>query len=264
MADIICGYAPTKGGQLHYRMTEQHHGRVPLLLLHQTASASAMFTALMAELANDYWLIAPDTPGFGNSYQPNEPHSIKLYANAIHEMCQTLNISQAFIFGHHTGAAIATQLASVFPEFVQKLIMVGPPLLTDKQIAFLRERLLTNELDFDGRFLTDTWERLKKKSPDLPLDILYRELVLTLQAGNSYPQAYTAVFAQPFAQQLETINCPTLIIAGENDSLRASLETTLARLKNGLMQIIPDAGTFICDTHPQQLADLIRPFLNTT
>lgn len=264
MADIICGYAQTSGGQLHYRMTTSGHGRPPLLLLHQTASSSAMFEPLMAELANDFWLIAPDTPGFGSSFKPRQPHSVDMYAQAIHEACQRLDVSQAFVFGHHTGAAIGTQLAADQPDFVQKLIMVGPPLLTDEQIAFLQNRLLPIEIDEDGRFLTDTWTRLKKKSASVSLDILYRELLLTLQAGESYPQAYTAVFKQPFAQQLETITCPTLLIAGEQDSLRTSLEPTFARLQNAHMILIPDADTFICDTHPKQLAQQIQTFLHTT
>ena len=50
-------------GQLHYRQAGNPEGPA-LLLLHQAPSHSAMYEALMAELEDEYYLLAPDLPGF--------------------------------------------------------------------------------------------------------------------------------------------------------------------------------------------------------
>ncbi|NJN54318.1 MAG: alpha/beta hydrolase [Anaerolineae bacterium] len=265
MGDIVCKYVDVAEGQLHIRMTQPVNGRtatpLPLVLLHQTASSSAMFMRLMQELGDATWLIAPDTPGFGNSFAPTKPHSIAIYAQAIVNGLGELGVQHCYLFGHHTGAAIATQIATDNPQMVQRLVLCGPPLLSAEQITALRQKLLPIQPNDDGRFLIATWNRLRQKSPDLPLDILYRELVLTLQAGESYPEAYTAVFNHPFASQLTRISCPTLLLAGEQDSLRTSLETTAAHLSNARIHTIPDADSYICDTHAAELAELLSDFL---
>ena len=53
-------------GQLHYRSNECSSAP-PLLLLHQSPSDSTMYAELAATLDDQYWVIAPDNPGFGNS-----------------------------------------------------------------------------------------------------------------------------------------------------------------------------------------------------
>lgn len=42
-----------------------------IILLHGFPSSSYMYKELINELKNDFHLIAPDYPGFGNSDQPN-------------------------------------------------------------------------------------------------------------------------------------------------------------------------------------------------
>ena len=59
-------YAEVAGIQLHYRYAGAREFPA-LLLLHQSPSSSAMYAPLMAQLADRFFLVAPDTPGFGGS-----------------------------------------------------------------------------------------------------------------------------------------------------------------------------------------------------
>ena len=253
------GYSTLTHGQLHYRMTARQAER-PLLLLHQTPSSSAMFAELMAELAAEFWCIAPDTPGFGPSDPLPGGASVAEYATAVATFLKSLKIETCYLFGHHTGAAIAVQLALDQPELVTKLVLSGPPLLTNAQIAHLKTTLPTTDLDVDGRFLTDLWQRLRHKNPNAPLGLTLRETIAALQCRDSYHDAYHAVFAQDFAAQLAALTCPTLLVAGENDSLFASLKPAAELVRNGRCQTIPQAGTYICDEQPQVLAQLLKEF----
>jgi hypothetical protein len=49
-------------------------------------------------------------------------------------------------------------------------------------------------------------------------------------------------------------------MAGEKDTLLASLEPAYAVLKNGTMKVIPNEGPYICDQNPQAVVDLIKEF----
>ncbi len=215
----------------------------------------------MAELAADFWCIAPDTPGFGLSDPLPGEATVVGYATAVANLLHALNINNCAVFGHHTGAAIGVQLAFDKPELITHLALSGPPLLTQAQIAHLKTTLPMMELDVDGRFLTELWQRLRHKNPAAPPELTLRETIAALQCRHSYHEAYHAVFAQEFAAQLAAISCPVLLLAGENDSLLASLEPSANLVQNGRCHTIPNAGTYICDEQPQVVANLLREFL---
>ena len=219
-----------------------------------------MYESLMVALAPDFWCIAPDTPGFGLSDSLLEEGSIAGYATAVYTLLKSLNIESCWVFGHHTGAAIAVELAFGYPDLVEKLVLSGPPLLTDAQIAFLKTTLPEITLDENGRFLQEIWQRLRKKNPDGALDLILRETITSLQCWDSYHEAYHAVFAQNFRQQIASLTCAVLLMAGEQDSLFTSLEPAAQLVQNSCSHTTPNAGTYICDEQPQLVADLLRKF----
>lgn len=53
-----------------------------ILLLHGFPSSSHMYRGLIEELKDEYHLIAPDYPGFGNSDQPNMDEFDYTFANS--------------------------------------------------------------------------------------------------------------------------------------------------------------------------------------
>ncbi len=254
------GYVDCDWGQVHYRIAGKNAG-IPLILLHQTASSSAMYRKMMRILADRYWLIAFDTPGFGMSYRPDGFAGIPQLAQSLHQAAAGLGVERATIFGHHTGAAIGVQWAFDQPDFVAKLAMCGPPLLTEGQKKALNAAIQPIIPQADGGHLLKVWRKIAGKATDIPLDLIQRETELTLLAGESYPAAYRAVFDQDFAGQLAALQCPVLAMAGEFDSLRASLDPTMALLHNGQGALVENAGTFICDTHPAQVAGILDDFL---
>ena len=99
-------YLDLASGQLHYR-TAGDRANSPLLLLHQSPSSSVMYESLMARLARDFYLVAPDTPGFGNSDPlPGTADTIDIadYARVIEAFASALGMTPCAVFGHHTGA----------------------------------------------------------------------------------------------------------------------------------------------------------------
>jgi pimeloyl-ACP methyl ester carboxylesterase len=260
MSIIRKGYADTPNGQIHFRQLNKVDG-VPLVLLHQTASSGMMFEPLMTLLADSFHTIAPDTPGFGASFSPPSLFTVHYLSSTLHAALTNLGVESCYLFGHHTGSAIAVQMAHDHPNFVKKMVLSGAPLLSEAQVNGLKASLKPFALAEDGSHLTQVWERIRKRDSALALETVHREVLLTQSAREAAQGAYQAVFEQPFAEQLSALEISILVMCGENDTLRASLEPAFSILKNGEMKVIPNEGPYICDQNPQAVADVIKEFI---
>ena len=260
MSIIRKGYVDTPHGQIHFRQLKQVDG-IPLVLLHQTASSGMMFERMMTLLSDSFHTLALDTPGFGASFSPPSLFTTHYLSSTLHAALTNLGVESCYLFGHHSGSAIAVQMAHDHPAFVKKMVLSGAPLLSDSQINGLKASLKPFAIAEDGSHLTQVWERIRKRDLTLPLETVHREVLLTQSAREAAQSTFQAVFEQPFAEQLSALEIPILVMAEEHDTLRASLEPAFSVLKNGTMKMIPNEGPYICDQNPQAVADVIREFI---
>jgi pimeloyl-ACP methyl ester carboxylesterase len=262
--DLRKGYADTRFGQIHYRAAGSGSG-LPLVLLHQTASDSVMYEPLMRALAAETRLIALDTPGFGGSFAFDGLPTVERWSESLNDALDALGVSACNLFGHHTGASIAAQIAVDRPDLVRALALSGPPYLSAEERArFLATAVYRITPSPDGAHLSAIWARIFAKEPGVPLALGEREALLTLQAGPRYAPAYEAVFSHDFASLLPRIACPTLLMAGEHDGLRAYVGPASRAMSNAQMRIIPDAGTYVCERQTEAVAALLRKFFTLT
>jgi pimeloyl-ACP methyl ester carboxylesterase len=204
------GYADAGYGQVHYR--EAGSGR-PLLLLHQTASSSAMYERAAPHLAGRFRVIAMDTPGFGMSDPHPEP-SIEAYAAAVLALLDTLGVDRAAVVGFHTGAGIAIELAASHAERVEAAILIGVlPMKSDEDRQYWREQIVKPwQPDWHGEFLRKHLDQLQGYVPQDDPDLLLAELIPRLQAGGTYWHAYESVIQHRSWEQLQRIEVPTLFV----------------------------------------------------
>ncbi|MFV8784226.1 alpha/beta fold hydrolase [Microbulbifer sp. SA54] len=260
-ADVIRrGYLDHAAGQLHYHYCGRAASPL-LLLLHQTPSSSAMYLRLMPLLSQQFFVVAVDTPGFGNSDRLPGAVSIAAFADAIYQSVSAHFDRPALVFGHHTGAAIAVQLAFDHPEFVRALALSGPTLLTDAQKQALPSAAGTVPVDPEGAHWQVMWQRLRAKDPEAELALSQRETLLAFACGEYYQASYRAVVEQDVATQLAAIDCPALVFAGGRDLLRSAVAPTVRLLQRGMAAALPEeAGTYVCERQPAAVADLLRRF----
>ena len=258
-------YADIDGRQLHYRWAGDT-ARPALVLLHQSPSTSAMYEPLMARLADRFYLLAPDTPGFGNSDDlPGDPHELSIdhYASVLHALLVSLGVVPCYLFGHHTGASIAVAIESAFPGTARALALSGPTLLDDDLKRELPQRASTIALQEDGSHLPAMWQRIRQKDPGAPLSLSQRELQSAFSSGASYQASYRAVTQQDFASQLATIACPVLVFAGGEDPLRDAVAPTVARLPRGVAGQLPGGErTYVCERQADTVAKKLADFFD--
>ncbi len=253
------GYVAVSFGQIHYRYAGTP-GKPVVLLLHQTPSTSEMYVDLMEELADDFRLLAPDTPGMGLSDPVAGEMSIAALADGVAEFLDELGVESCFVFGHHTGASIAAELGRRHPGTATAVAMSGPTLLSDELRDKLPGMATTIPVDSDGSHMQAMWDRLAAKDPNASADIVTREALSGIQIGECYGAAYQAVVEQDFAGAAESLECPALVFAGTGDPLHGQLDATLALLKRGRSASIEGARTFLCETHCKEVAELLRDF----
>jgi haloalkane dehalogenase len=253
------GYIDLDHGQLHYRSSKNRDLPV-LLLLHQSPSDSRMYESLAVELQDEFWIIAPDNPGFGHSDPLPGGFSLEGCAAALVALLDQLNISSCFLFGHHTGASIAVAMASATEDRFLSVALCGPTLLSAELQAALPGLAKPFPPMGNGSHLQNMWQRMAGKEGVSPPELLLRETMSAFAAGDSYPQAYVAVAAQDFEKQLRSLVMPVLVFAGTEDILYGQLDASYACLRQGTRREIKGAGSYVCDRYPAQVAALLREF----
>ena len=247
-------YVETSYGVIHYR-TAGNIDKPHVLLLHQTASSSVMYESVMNLLVDKFYLFAPDTPGFGGSDFPQVKANMQLYADSLREAADNSGLDNPFVFGHHTGASIAVQMEFDRP-FAKKMILSGPPLLTREQKNEFKNKTEPIVIKESGSHLMKLWQRFQLKDPNGKLELRHREYVLNLKAGERYHEAYHAVFDHDFEMQIAALACPILVMAGDSDTLKDSLEPAFNALQNGTIKRLI-GNTYICDQSPDVVAAII-------
>jgi pimeloyl-ACP methyl ester carboxylesterase len=213
------GYVTLPAGQIHYRFVDGEGPRV--ILLHRTAASSAMYENLLIALAGRYQAYALDTPGFGASFDPVGWPAMTDYASWLAGALDALDIAQAHLFGHHTGANIAVQLAREYPEKVASLMLMGVTYLTFDEREELRPAFETVfEPREDGSHLQQNWDWVNLLAvTDDALPAMHQEFLDTTRAYVGRVQAFSAVWDQDLPFLLEQVKQPLLLMCAEDEML---------------------------------------------
>jgi pimeloyl-ACP methyl ester carboxylesterase len=96
-----------------------------VLLLHGIGDNADTWRGIVADLARDHLVIAPDFLGHGRSDRPRADYSIAAYACGMRDLLSVLNIDRATVVGHSLGGGVAMQFAYQFPERCERLVLVS-------------------------------------------------------------------------------------------------------------------------------------------
>jgi pimeloyl-ACP methyl ester carboxylesterase len=255
------GYVETQGGQqLHYRVAGDK-GRAPLVLIHQSPSSGAMWDPILPELANrGYFAVAPDLIGHGASDGAEALPTLHEYADGVWHVLDALDVEQASLLGHHSGASIAILMATQQPRRVAALALWGIPLMTAE-----RERRLSGEgqpdWDHAEGWICKRWEgRRAASGPGWTAEIGRRALLELLQAGPNSQWLHNAVARTPVEPYLAHVAQPTLTICGELDSLYAESEAAARLLPNGRFAPVHGASLDVADQDGIAFVNLLDEF----
>ncbi len=180
----------------------------------------------MARWAAHFTLIAPDTPGFGQSDPlPIAEPVLADFADALVETMDAIGLDQVGAYGFHSGGIILATTARRHPERFTALGIGGYAIWTEEERALFAGRYLPPFVPSDyGEHLIWLWNRMREQSWFFPwfavrpearlpnphadparIDATVREM---LDSGDAYRAGYGAVLAAPRACPARTEPMP--------------------------------------------------------
>ncbi len=248
------GFADVADGQMHYRTAGDG---APLLVLHASPGSSKQIVPLIVGLAQTRRVIAPDTAGNGDSTPlPLDTPEITDLAALLPGFLDALGLNQIDLYGSHTGAAIAAELAILVPGRIGRVVLDGVQMLTPEARADLLARYaFPFPADLDGAYLIRVFQfcrdqyvfypwydrtRQGQRSGGLPTpQTLHDWIVEVLKANETYHLNYRAAFRWEPAQRLPLVTHPTLVIAAGSDPLLTDTEQAAKLLRSGRFVALP-------------------------
>ena len=265
-------------GTRHVRLLTAGRGP-PVLLLHGSPNTADALRPLIDALQRDFLVIAPDTPGNGASEPlPGDSPGAGSYADALAGLLDALNLAVVGVYGFHTGAVFAAELARRHRSRVVCLVCEGYPLWTPREARELADGYLPPLVPApDGAHLASLWSRVIEQNWYFPWHIkagdrrieggtediarLHTRAMELLQAGDHYRAPYAAALKADGAARLADLSVPTLVMAAMHDTLAGHLDRVPPHPRLAVRRIHSGAEAHRAtrqwfERHPAPVADL--------
>jgi pimeloyl-ACP methyl ester carboxylesterase len=125
----------TDRGVVHYET--QGRGQ-PVVLLHGWLESWLPWRGTMEALGTHWKTYALDFWGFGESGKQGGSFTVQDYVEMVDQFLERLGIERAPIIGHSMGGTVSLNVALDHPGRVQKVAVVGSPIVGDGLTLFLR------------------------------------------------------------------------------------------------------------------------------
>lgn len=251
------GFVDIAEGQIHYREAGQRlPGRPSLVLIHASPGSALTLAPLLRAFGAYRHVIAPDTLGNGDSSAPGGcAVRVADLADAHLRALDALGIERFDLYGTHTGASIASEIAIAQPQRVRALVLDGIGLYGAQEQAELLEHYVPQvQIDQNGSQLHLLWAFVRdahlfwpwyrkdaahRRPTGLPdADALHDKFVEVLKAARSFHLPYRAALGHDKRARLPLLAVPTLLTCAADDMLHQYLDA--------LCELLPAAQ---CITH---------------
>ncbi len=256
----------------------------PLLLIHGIGDNSTTWLPVMAELARNHLVIAPDLLGHGQSDKPRADYSVAAYANGMRDLLGTLDVDRVSLVGHSLGGGVAMQFAYQFPEKAERLVLVGTggvgrgvnPVL--RAVSLPGADLALNALRLPGarlqtRLVVKALEVLDtglgRDAPDLlrlvdalPDATARSAFIRTLRAVVDWRGQVVTMLDRCYLAR----GMPTLLMWGSHDRVVpvSHAYRAHAAMPGSVLEIFDGAGHFPFHAEPDRFVRVLEHFLAST
>jgi pimeloyl-ACP methyl ester carboxylesterase len=252
--------APTTVEVCGLRVCSLESGRgQPLVVLHHSFGNPG-WTSLFEDLSADHAVAVPDLPGFGASARPDWARHPRDIAILVGHWIRVHGFGRTALVGCGLGGWIAAELATMAPELLSGLVLVGAAGLAPREGEIL-DQIMINHSTYVRSAFSEPAAYEAVFGADLSDDLLLsldmsREMVTRL-TWKPY------MYSHPLAALLSTISTPTLVVWGERDGVvPLDCGRQFAELIPGAqLSIVPGCGHAVDLEAPDALARLVRGHL---
>ncbi len=256
----------------------------PVVLLHGLGATNASMLPVLADLARDHRVLAPDAPGFGSSEAPPSPYSSPWFAAWVEAFQRTTGSRGAVLIGNSMGGRIALEAGLEHPGSVRALVLLAPspafralrqyvPVvrLLSPQLARLPLPALSHRLVVEGiKGMMSVPERLPQPWYDAAADEavrVFRSPAHRVAFFSCARQIYLeeAHGRHGFWDRLPGLTPPALFVWGDRDRLvpASFARHVAAALPSAASIVLEDCGHVPQFEAPEETSALVRGFLET-
>lgn len=189
-----------KGVDINY--IDNGKGDNTLVFLHGWGQNIEMMKPV-GDKIKDNRIIIIDLPGFGNSPEPNEIWSMYDYADMVHELLDSLDVSNPILLGHSFGGKISLIYASKYKT--DKLVLFGSPFKQNIKKLSTKTKLLKSLKKVPGLNKLEGFAKKHIGSRDYKEASPFMRKILVDHVNLD------------ITEDVKKIKCPTVIIWGTND-----------------------------------------------
>lgn len=208
------------GASLYY-VTYGNKENMTLIFLHGNMEDSSYFKKQVEHFSLKYHVVVPDTRGHGKSDWGTcgrSGYNLRLLAEDLKELVLWLNLDSFLVVGFSDGANIAMEFATIDVEGLKGLVLTGGNL---RPWGMKFSVILDIIKDYLKSFVSSEGEKIRRK-----LGLMLFEPKIKIK-------------------QLELIEVPTLVLAGDKDLIRRRETLRIGRLIKGSKTVfINDADHF--------------------
>lgn len=221
----------------------------------------------MAAVSTDRQVYAFDTPGYGMSDAPPEPLDMTAYAASFSDAIDALQIDGPLdVYGFHTGALLAIELALLRSEKVRRMALTGIPMYPpEKRAELLAQAKNEPTPDESGQvtlsLLSRLWDYIVvQRDKRVPFDRAMRSFSNKAMALDRASWAYLGVWSYDYAR-LSALKLPTLLLQPDEQLKDASLAA--AKLITDIkVHELPDLDRDIFEFAQERMAHELHIFFN--
>lgn len=266
-------------------------GGTPVLLLHGFPQTHFCWRGVVPALAQRHTVVAPDLRGYGASVAPaggprGEGFTKRDMANDLVELMTALGFDRFAVVGHDRGARVAYRMALDHSRTVERLAVLNAIPTVDQfermgaysslgywpwfllaQPAPFPEALIAADPEHVLRFVFDSWtaelDAIDAEAFGEYLRALDEETISTICADYRAGFWFDRHDDEADRRAGRRIECPVLLITGEEETQLADAETIWRAWADDLRATALPGGHFIPEEATQPLASALVEFLVT-
>lgn len=257
------GYVDSPYGQTHLRRAAPATpgNRPAVICFHHSPHSSEVYRDFLPHLGADRTVIAPDTPGFGESDgTPAEPR-VEDYATALLPLIDA-EMGPIDLIGYHTGSLIAIETALLRPARVRRLLLFCIPVINAAELARFEANPWPPPVREDGGHLDIEWKRsVEWRDPAMTMTMVAESFARKLRAGDRAYWGGLAAYRYDTAAKLPQVGQEILAV-NPRDDMYAVTPRAAPLIRHGRLVEREPWGYGMFYVYPADIAAFARDFFD--
>lgn len=263
--DNFSYFTTSDGASIAYRM--EGHGSQPVLVLSNSIGTTLrMWDGQVPELSRHFSVLRYDARGHGASSVPAGPYPLARLGQDVLELMDMLGIGRAHFLGLSLGGIVGQWLGIHAPTRIDRLVLsntapyLGP---AERFDASITEALQADDMTATaGTFLRNWFPASMLEAPNPVVETFRATLLATNRHG--LVGSWRAVQEADMREDIARITRPTLVIAGEHDTVTAaSYSVQMAKSIPGATLLVLPAVHLTNVEFPREFVDAVVKFLRS-